>query len=99
MQWISIKDQLPDKEGFYLVHVYNEPVYNPNDEGNYYIDYFHYYNGKFYIRSECCREEEPLDTQGSYPLYWMSLPKPPKIDSINHIIDKYYPVLKKLSEN
>ncbi len=74
MKWISVKDQLPNKDGVYLIYVCCQDSYG-HEKMISYIDTAPFYNSQFHCHSECCKEEEPLEPQ---PTHWMPLPDYPK---------------------
>jgi hypothetical protein len=68
--WISVKDRLPEIEGFYLVYSKTVVETESGDVSPYYVDWFNIYEhegDKDYWFSEF----EDAD-------YWMPLPEPPK---------------------
>ena len=73
MEWISVKDRLPDKEDFYLI--YPEPKY---------IDCVCWFNVHSNVRGHTPNTWEVESEYGEVNQYnhvithWMPLPEPPK---------------------
>lgn len=66
MEWIDVKDKLPDNDDFVIVAIYDENGDTPFWETNF---------GWYFDRAECWI----VDThQRTDILYWMPLPEPPK---------------------
>lgn len=74
MEWISVKDRLPEKEGDYLVYTYVEDQYVCR------FSNINYHKRKpvmeFRVNCECCYAEDD-DFKSSDVTHWMPLPKPP----------------------
>lgn len=63
MKWISVKERLPEKTGYYLV------VDNKDDES--YENLFTFYNkGSFYMPEDCCHSPRLNDAV----THWMEKP-------------------------
>lgn len=67
MEWISVKDRLPDKNGDFLAYVPNEKDNTKERvETLYYMDINNWFKGDYYSRKV-------------YGVtHWMPLPEPPK---------------------
>lgn len=66
MKWISVKDKLPEKEGFYLVYCKDVLKTESTDVSPIMVDSFNTYEDEKWFS-----EYEDAD-------YWMPLPEPPK---------------------
>ena len=94
MKWINVKDKLPPDNVDYL-----------STDGTYI--YLVHHQDPFYSKAILALNFKQINEYVSHELrglvtHWMPLPEPPPNDPLtkrtNEIIDKYYPVLKKLSE-
>lgn len=64
MEWISIEDRLPEKDGFYLVYAKSDNPFIPEVYVQEYVQEIGFtYDGEW------------VDTRATH---WMPLPKPPK---------------------
>ena len=66
MEWISVKDRLPENEGFYLVYCKDVLETESEDVPSMIVDTFNTYGDEKWFS-----EYEDAD-------YWMPLPEPPK---------------------
>lgn len=68
MEWIKVKDRLPEKEGRYLICWNDGQV---EDKG--------FSNNLFFWDADCCSSDEHFDeARMKMVTYWMPLPQPPK---------------------
>jgi hypothetical protein len=67
MEWISVKDRLPETEGFYLVYCIDILTTESVDVPSVIVDWFNIYEEGFYWFSEY----EDAD-------YWMPIPELPR---------------------
>ena len=65
MKWISVKDKLPEKEGFYLVYCIDILITESADVPLVIVDSFNIY------------EEEKWFSEYEDADYWMPIPTPP----------------------
>lgn len=70
MEWISVKDRLPSKEGHYLVYE-DVSSFETNDVSSFLVDYFNIY------RTEKGTVEKWFSSYED-ATHWMPLPEPPK---------------------
>jgi len=66
MEWISVKDRLPETEGHYLVYSKDVLELESEDVSPMIVDSFNIY------------EEEKWFSEYEDADYWMPIPKPPK---------------------
>ena len=71
MEWISVKDRMPQEEGFYLVYCGDIIGIESDDVSPYLVDSFNIYSAPNKKDEVWFSEYEDAD-------YWMPLPKPPK---------------------
>lgn len=85
-EWISVKDRLPEKEGYYLLHIHN---ISENKNGRLRTGYFYKSKSDNWFRIYPMNWKEVYHSSNEYiqydlegdqtkVTYWMPLPEPPK---------------------
>lgn len=87
MEWISVKDKLPEEEQDVLIFTKTVEIYGKHKERKktYYNVYCGYYDGDEWLTSYCygCeyieRMNEKYKNEKIVVTHWMPLPEPPEV--------------------